>query len=292
MRIVHFSDLHVGCWSRDPSALLDKRLLGTLNYFLRRRPSFLRGLLPRALLWIQRLAPDWIICTGDLTCVGAPEEFAAGVAALKPLVDRAAGRFLFVPGNHDAYVRNRRCRAALEAAVATLNAGRFSLGDLPLEVRLGALRLFLVDESCPSGLIMSSGQLPAAAQARLAAWLAAPRESGEKRLLVGHFPLRDRRGRPLPWRRGVHGAELLRAALAQGQVDYALCGHEHCPYLRRETSGAVEVCAGALMLYGRLNVLDYSPATGAIIQSWVDVAGDEEAPALLGPELAAAGLPK
>ena len=116
MRIVHFSDIHIGCWPRSPKAFLDKRILGALNHALRRRQRFRADRLERALIRVRRLSPDWIFCTGDITTIGTPEEFAAACEALKPFIDTVGGRFVYIPGNHDAYVRDAACRAALAEA--------------------------------------------------------------------------------------------------------------------------------------------------------------------------------
>ena len=66
MRIAHFSDIHVGRWPQEIRAHFDKRLLGSLNYRLRRSHQFSRDFLPRALCQLRMLAPDWVVCTGDL----------------------------------------------------------------------------------------------------------------------------------------------------------------------------------------------------------------------------------
>jgi len=156
MRIVHFSDIHLACRPRSASFLFDKRILGSLNFQLRRRSVFKPERLSQALLRIKLLTPDWVICTGDVTCVGSPAETEASVTRLKSLLDHVPGHFLFVPGNHDAYVRNRACRAGLEAAFEQFNGGRWRLSDLPQELRVKGLRFFVVDESRPTNWLLSA----------------------------------------------------------------------------------------------------------------------------------------
>ena len=75
------------------------------------------------------------------------------------------------------------------------------------------------------------------------------------------------------------------AALRDGRLDVALCGHNHTPFRRDEANGALELCAGALTWHGLLNVVDYSPASGRFSQHWESVADDAPAPALVGPLL-------
>jgi 3',5'-cyclic AMP phosphodiesterase CpdA len=291
MRIVHFSDIHVAAWPRDPSVLGDKRVLGLLNYLLRRRHQVHPEYLQRAIGRIRALGPDWVVLTGDLTCVGTGAEFARALDLLSPLCNGPAPyQFLFVPGNHDAYVRRPGCATALHAAFDRLNRGRWRLEDLPLRVDLPGLRLFAVDECRPMPWWQSAGEVPAAARTRLQEWLEEPRLPGEKRVLVGHFPARLADGSRLPRRRRLRGDEWLQGILDRGLVDVHLCGHHHPPFLRREPGGALEICAGALTLYGKLNVLDYSAQNGRFTQFWEDLSGEGLRPLpVADPALLAAG---
>ena len=278
MRIIHFSDIHSGCCPRTPSFLFDKRLLGSLNFYLRRRNVFKPEFVSRAVSQIKIMVPDLVICTGDLTSVGSPEEFDVALAALKPLLDHFGERFLYVPGNHDTYVRDHRCRAGLEAAFATLNSGRWTLAEMPQELVLQHLHLFLLNECQPTNWLLSCGKLSEVAHARLTQWLAKEKGAREKRVLVGHFPLRDPSGHPLHWRRRLNGSNFLANALKQGQLDLSLCGHDHQPSLRRYENDAMEICAGSLTQHGRINVVDYSPQTGRFKQFWVDLFLDKTPP--------------
>ena len=290
MRIVHFSDVHVGCPPAALSAFFDKRILGSLNFFLRRRALFEPGLLQRALSRISLLNPDWVVCTGDLTSVGSPEEFEVAVARLAPILARKQCKLLYVPGNHDAYVRNRACRDALCDTFSLLNGGRWALTGLPQDFWMREIHFFVLGESVPTNWLLSSGELSPGTQERLASWLAAPRQQGEKRVLVGHFPLRNERGRPLQWRRRLRGAHVLEQAMAERRLDVLLCGHDHVPFVRREASGAMEICAGSLTASGRMAVLDYVPETGEFSHFWEDLSGDGPVQIPVGNELAAAAI--
>ena len=279
MRIVHFSDLHITCWPRELSALCDKRVLGLLNFALRRRHQFHPEYVERAVLRIRTLNPDWVILTGDITSVGTGSEFVRALEVLAPLCEtHTPFELLFVPGNHDNYVRKRACREALESTFARLNRNRWRLADLPQCLELPGLRVFVADESYPTSPWQSGGTLSALAWEKLQGWFAEPRKNSEKRLLVGHFPCRRGDGTPLPRRRRLHGGDLLWNALRDGRVDMALCGHHHQPFLRCEPNGAMEICAGALTVYGKINVLDFTPLTGKFSQFWVDVSGDGRTP--------------
>jgi len=276
MRIVHISDFHFQAWPRDWTAGLDKRLLGLLNVALHRRAQFHPAYVERLLGRLQSLAPDLVVISGDLTCIGSPEEFARARQRLAPLLRPGQPPCVYVPGNHDAYVNRQRPRAALAQAFAQFNNGRWPLAALPAELPFPNLRLLLLDECRPTAPWQSGGHLPAAARARLEAWLAEPRRPGEKRIIVGHFPCQDAHGRRLSRRRRLHGDADLRLdrALATGQADIALCGHLHTPFLRTYPNGAMEICAGALVVHGCLNVLDFSPLTGTFRQHWETLGGN------------------
>ncbi len=285
MRIVHLSDLHFHAWPRDWTAVCDKRLFGLANFLVRRRAHMHPEYVERAVQRIRMLRPELIVVTGDVTCVGSPEEFATAQRRLGPLFAApGAPPCVYVPGNHDAYVRNPRCVQALQRTFQELNQGRWNMADLPGELSFPGLRILVLNQCRPTALWQSSGCLTADARARLVAWLDRPREPGEKRILIGHFPCRNVAGRRLSLRRRFREDRLVAAALDGGRLDVALCGHHHRPFARTETGGALEVCAGALTLWGRFNVLDYVPASGRFTQRWEDVSGHDPCPVPIAAE--------
>ncbi|MFW5802380.1 MAG: metallophosphoesterase family protein [Verrucomicrobiota bacterium] len=273
MRIVHFSDIHIGRLPDDATALFDKRLLGFLNFLIRRRGSMNEELIRLAVPRVRSLQPDLVVCTGDLTCVGAPVEFEAARAILKPLYGSRAYEFFALPGNHDAYVRNHRCRRAFKDTFAALNGERLLLDSLPQEVRRGQLRLLFVNEAHPRAPWKSTGELSALTRQWLEAQTEPKREPAERRILVGHFPSRDAAGNPLVRRRRLDGDNHIAELLASERLDMALCGHIHTPFRRDVTACAMEVCAGSLPMAGKLNVVDYCPLSGELVQQWENVTG-------------------
>ncbi len=266
----------MGMIPRSPGALLDKRALGACNHLLRRARHFHRAYMERALVQIEALKPEIVLCTGDISAVGSPEELHAGGALLEPLRRAFGERFAYVPGNHDAYVTAAPCRRALEEAFDHLNRGRWRLDSLPVEWSFGGLRLLLVDGARPMSWFSSAGALSPSARAWLTARLEAPRQPGECRVVVSHFPLREADGRPLARRRRLDGAELLWGHLRGGRLDLVLSGHIHRPFARWEADGRGEVCAGSLTLQGAFNVVDWLPGQGRFRQFFVSVAAPRE----------------
>ncbi len=276
MRIVHLSDLHVGRLPKSPGALFDKRLLGAANQLLRRARHVHPEYLQRAGEEIARLKPELVVCTGDITCIGSPEEYEAACALLQPLYSATGHHFLFLPGNHDAYVGAAPCRAALADAFQRLNGGRWGLDELPLEWQLSGLRFLLLDGARPVSCLLSSGSLSAATLDWLARRLALPREESECRVAVCHFPLRGRGGEALNWRRRLAGADEVWQHLQEGRLDLVLSGHVHVPFARWDAAGRGEVCAGSLTMAGCFSVLDWTPGTRRFRQFFVDVTTPRE----------------
>ncbi len=272
MRIVHFSDIHVGCGTRDFSALRDKRVFGLLNYLLRRRRQFDLTLIDAALQKCRMLQPEVVICTGDITSTGSPEEFTVARERLSPFyAEDAPWVFLYVPGNHDAYVRRPACRQALATTSEILLSGRWQAGEGAYEFIYKNVHFLLVNEAVPTPVWLSTGRLSAGDLERLRCWGNAPRAAGEKRILVGHFPLRDARGRRLGARRRLVNDIQVHALFAGGGFDVALCGHEHTPFVRWESDGRFEACAGSLTAAACLNLVEYVPERQRFFQSWVSL---------------------
>jgi DNA repair exonuclease SbcCD nuclease subunit len=271
MRIVHFSDIHLAAKPHDPSAFIDKRILGMINYAVRRRRQVDESLLDRAIVQIRELKPDMVICTGDITCVGAPEEFAKARAKLEPLTASTEFDFFYIPGNHDAYVPRRKCQAALESTFRALNGNRLDLSQLPIEIKRDNLRLWLINQACPTIITSSCGFVFPQTARQLRDWVNSGRAANEVRILAGHFPTAGPEGKPLSIRRRLRGAEPVREALVSGGIDLYLCGHIHDCFVRRKPSQGTEICAGSLTMNAQLNIVDINERDGSWTQHWQKV---------------------
>ena len=109
MKIIHFSDPHSCQPMQNKSAFCDKRVLAFINYTFRRAGQHDLNMLDKAVDYILKEKPDVAICTGDFTTKGEPAEFAEIAEKLKRLLDSQIP-FLYVPGNHDSYVKNKQCQ--------------------------------------------------------------------------------------------------------------------------------------------------------------------------------------
>lgn len=212
MRIAHLTDLHV---ERTPTVgeLFNKRLAGAVNlYVLGRRDHFSAASQRAAVEALVALAPDAVVCSGDLTATATDAEFVAAQELLAPLVDHLP--FVVIPGNHDVYTGESVGRF-----------GRyFEAGPYPLRRRLGPVEVIAVDVSRAGWL--SSGLAP---DDQLRALDAALGEGDTPALVMVHYPLRGRRGEPYgPWTRNLTNAAALEAVLTRHpRVAAVLHGHEH-----------------------------------------------------------------
>jgi len=248
VRIVHFSDVHYGRPRLSLRALTDKRLLGTANYLLRRRGDVDETAVERLLARCRELKPDLIVCSGDISCVGSPAEFAAAVEKLSPFLALPDSTFVYIPGNHDAYVRASDSRKAMLDACHALNP---DLADplAPFQtVTVETADVAIIPLAQPTNIFLSTGTLRPQSLDGLRRWTRKPGGEGMKRLLVGHFPTATADGKPLGWRRQLNGGKHIAEMLDEGGLDIYLCGHIHSHFVRHFDSGSLECCAGSLTM--------------------------------------------
>src|SRR5205085_8632735 len=102
--LAHLSDPHLGPMPLPRVAeLASKRLLGFVNWHLRRRRQQRLDVLDALLADVGTQSHDHVAVTGDLVNIALRSEFARARAWLEAL--GAADRVTLVPGNHDIYVR-------------------------------------------------------------------------------------------------------------------------------------------------------------------------------------------
>jgi len=262
MKIIHFSDPHLGLWPRGGSSFFDKRLIGAMNYFLFRRAHFDLGVLTLAIQRIIALDPQVVVLSGDITSTGTPEEFELACEYLKPLVE-ADLTLIYVPGNHDAYVRNSKCTKALRETFFYLNQERWQLDQLPLSYKMGDVTFEIFNEAIPTLPYYSFGRL----NQESSDLLSTPKADSELKIGIGHFPVCDGSGSPLSFRRSLKNNQPLLAALETSRLDAYLCGHIHKPFIN--TYGdSMEICAGSISKNGHLNVLEINQVNGTLEQHW------------------------
>ncbi len=251
MKLIHFSDPHAGGPAEDWMAYLDKRWVGVFNYRYRRRFKHDLSLLEKAVAYTLANPPDVVVCTGDLTSTGQPGEFKQSLDIMRPLVESGIP-LLYVPGNHDCYVKRRKCLDAVKDAVHFLCD--YELSDLPLVRNIGGVDFILVHESRPTNLISSCGYLTRATSKFVADYCSKPKTC--PRIIVGHYPLIEEQ--PL-WRirHRLWGQRKVVKLLHDKVIDVSLCGHIHCPFAKVDGDGRGEYSAGSVTRNGTMAELEY-----------------------------------
>ena len=250
MKIVHFSDPHAGGGAEDWMAYFDKRWVGVFNYHFRRRFKHDLSKLSAAVSYILDTKPDVAVCTGDLTSTGQPGEFAKVLDVLKALRDSKIP-LLYMPGNHDCYVRRPKCVKAMKEAVNYLSRGKIDFKDYPAAVNIAEARFLMVNTSAPSNLLCSWGFM----SSENVKWLkneCAENAEGLKRIILSHYPMYE--DHPV-WRmrHSLFGQKEVIKLIEKGDISLSLCGHVHKPYLRKNADGRpLEECAGSVTRNGSM----------------------------------------
>ncbi|MDE2320306.1 MAG: metallophosphoesterase [candidate division NC10 bacterium] len=230
-RVAHLSDLHlsslVDVKIRD---LLNKRALGYLSWWLRRRRENAPEVLAALLHDLKGLTLDHVVITGDLTHIGLPDEFRQARQWLETL--GLPTDVTVVPGNHDAYVRTPWADTfALWTPYMASDPGlqvegqQISDRSFFPSVRVrGHTALIGVTSAHPSAPFFATGSLGAAQINRLGDILDLTRQRGLFRILLIHHPPT---AAMVGWRKRLTDGATLRALLARHGVEMILHGHTH-----------------------------------------------------------------
>ena len=250
-RIVQFSDIHEHAVF-SPGALLDKRLFGLVNSTFCRAGSYRMERTDAAVRTIlNELKPDVIVFSGDAVSTSDPREFETAWTRLRPLAESGVP-FLFSPGNHDRYVRDRACCEAFERFRANLT--RACPVSCPGVYATPELRFAVIDCARPFNPALSCGRMTP----ETADFLEFETAKDDPRPLVcvGHFPLR---GNTLREFRHRHlGCARATALLNRGAIALSLAGHVHCPAQSLDERGRGEIVAGSLTKWDILREITYA----------------------------------
>lgn len=247
--VLHLTDFHFWELVRDPRLLLNKRALGNVNVWLRRRHEFgMERAAPHA-AHVASLGVPTLILGGDFTSTATEGEFALARDFVQTLADTGATIHL-MPGNHDVYtfeaVRRRRFERHFGEWLPP--------GGYPARTTLpGGTPLILAPTVCPN--ILSSAGRITAAEAAAVARLIAGAPPGPV-LVAGHYPALHRtRAYHSPPSRQLRGAARLLDAL-RSDPSRPVChvaGHVHRFSHTRDAAapGLVHVTSGAFFLKRR-----------------------------------------
>ncbi len=221
--LLHITDIHFWEVVLNPLRLLNKRLLGNINVWWRRRHELHTE---RAESFAEALVETGVrtlFASGDLTSTATDWEFQQAAAFLRKLSERGL-RILVVPGNHDVYTFEAQRKRRFE---------RY-LGDfLPAEgypYRLtlpGGTPVVLVPTVC-TNLVSSRGCITDT-EVQAAERLIAETPPGPV-IIGGHYPVLHRTPAFAsgPLRRLRNAAALHRILGESGRRILYISGHVHC----------------------------------------------------------------
>ena len=219
MRIAHFTDIHVELPLR-ASELASKRLAAWVNLRLMGRSHhFTQATIESLVARISSEAPDLVVCTGDLTSTGTEREFVRARELLAPLTDRFP--FVCIPGNHDLYTPDGGPQFERHFGVFANGASH------PFSRMFGEVEVIGLNAARPA--LTSQGLVSQEQLTKLDALLS---EGTRPALVLSHYPLRGRHGRPYgPALRNLKNAAEVESVLSRHpRVAAVLHGHEHHGY--------------------------------------------------------------
>lgn len=237
----HLSDLHATpVRVDDPTAFLNKRLLGLASWRMRRSKAH-RGQVLEALIEdLATVEPDHVVVTGDLTNVSSPHEFDAARTWLERI--GTGDNVSVVPGNHDAYVRVPRSVSwDLWSEWMDSDAGDEPSRFPTLRVR-ESLAIVGVCSAQPTLPLLASGEVGGEQLERLEKLLSSLADSGLFRVVLIHHP-------PTPGavsrRRALRDGTAFREMLSRVGAELVLHGHGH-----RTRFGSIDGPRGPIPVVG------------------------------------------
>lgn len=220
-RYIHMSDLHFWQLVCNPFHLLNKRALGTLNLFLRRRHQIKIDRAEGLLQLLKEMDIDAFLIGGDLTTTATEAEFRQAAAFLGALAELAP--VYLVAGNHDRYTFESKRKERME---------KYCFYWLPAEEgcsvdRLpGDLALLRISTARPNW-ISSRGQVASETLSCVPELL--DEEKNKAMIVLAHYPvIPETEAYTLGWNRGLgNGAALRRTLGEHGRPLLYLAGHVH-----------------------------------------------------------------
>jgi 3',5'-cyclic AMP phosphodiesterase CpdA len=182
--LAHLSDVHLAPLPTPRvGELLNKRITGYINWLRKRRRVHDRSVLDFLVDDLIEQAPDHIAITGDLANIALEEEFTRGRKWLQQL--GSVETVSFVPGNHDAYVRQAVRYAPRWAPWMTGDDG---VVGFPYVRRRGPIALIGLSTAIATAPFMATGRLGEAQVKALGPLLDTLKAEGLFRAILIHHP--------------------------------------------------------------------------------------------------------
>lgn len=234
MKIAHVSDIHVFDGSSlSVRALLNKRVMGALNWWLIRHKKHSRAIWEAMCKDLAAQNPDHVVITGDLSNMSLPSEFARVRRDLDAL-PLDPQRISVIPGNHDVYIPKVQRERLFETWFSPyMTSSAEALQDARRNARHRCFFPFVrvlpekivilgVSTAVPTSFVKATGCLGHAQlrclRDRLLQW-----QGYYRVVLIHHPPVKYKRD----WFRGLRDKEALHRVIAEVGCELLLHGHEH-----------------------------------------------------------------
>jgi len=230
LRIVVIGDIHLYRLRVPARRLIGKRLLGQSNLWLNRRFKFNHDMLEEVVERAAELAPDMVLCTGDVTTTSLEDEFADIVHYLKPLSEKVPT--VVVPGNHDRYT----FRSARKKRVETLLHGLMPERFPHTQPLVGRWHLLALDSARPQ-VMLSRGAIGKKQLAEAETYLQGlSHDDGV--VILCHYPPDTPPGMPSSWAHDLADNDELRRVLSECPARVLFMhGHVHRPWHWEQSNG-------------------------------------------------------
>src|SRR5262249_24659829 len=264
VRLAHFSDIHVTCrplgWRAEDwlnkrfAAWLNLRVLGRAVRF-RRADQILAALMAE----LRQRRPGHLVFCGDATALGFDTEFAHA-AGLLGLREGSKLSGIAAPRHHGYCTPTAADSGCFEKHFAPWQIGeRIDDSVYPFAQRVGSLWLVAVNTSTANRWAWdASGGVDPLQLDRLARLLA--RLPGGPRILVTHYPVCLKSGKPERRSHGLRNLDELVGVAAAGKICLWLHGHRHGPYhhVTTELSPFPVICSGSATQNGLWSYGEYT----------------------------------
>ncbi|MFH1761555.1 MAG: metallophosphoesterase [bacterium] len=257
MKILHLSDIHFGVFKFKPGILASKRVLGMINYLLRRKKIYTYSCARELGAFIEKKHIEYIVVTGDFTTTSMEAEYKMAQEYLQGLSKYVKGIFV-VPGNHDAYIP--------EAVKAGLFQKYFSKWtgepmvknqEWPYYRNLDQGILILgINSALPMIFYSAQGFLHKEEIKQIDQFL--QKTPAKFKIVINHYPLRLPPDQPAGLAKNLINGDMLLQVLKQNKVNLYLHGHmDRQWFVPQENNFPVLANSGSLTHNGKESFVIY-----------------------------------
>ncbi len=236
LSFAHLSDPHLPIMTKPQGReLWSKRIIGYSNWSRRRRYQHTSSILQKITDDIAGQNPDLITLTGDVANISLPSEFDQAARWVKSL--GTPENLLFVPGNHDNYVRTQwsQTLGQLSAYMSGKREGvdghyqdRTPEGfdDFPYLRRMGSISFIGVNSSPATLPGLATGALGTPQRERLVRLLNSKEVENSFVVIMLHHPAVKG---VVKRRKALDDLEAVHKIIAASKAGLVIHGHAHIP---------------------------------------------------------------